>query len=125
VSVSPVPYQRVLTDLLILSNPNPGYEADRLAGIQILQELGILDQHSSGLLVVPSAVAAMRNTHTRETEAKENDPEEDVGDGGHITGVQGNDRSSRTSLSRKRRVTVTRSSMVRRLIPSLMRTSLD
>jgi hypothetical protein len=47
----------------------------------------------------------MQDTHTRETEAKENDSEEDAGDGdetldgttpetqvgGHITGVQGND----------------------------------
>ena len=57
------------TDLLVPSNPNPSYEADRLAGIQILRELSILDQHSSGPLVVPSAVAAMRDTHTRETEA--------------------------------------------------------
>jgi len=80
-----------------------------------------------------SSERVMWDTHTRETEAKENDSEEDAGDGdetldnttpeiqvgGHITGVQRSDnRSWRTSLSRKRRVTVTRSSIAQRLRPS-------
>jgi hypothetical protein len=49
----------------VFSNHNRKYEATRLAGIQTLRRLRVIDEQSSGPLVVPSAIAAMQNTEVK------------------------------------------------------------
>jgi hypothetical protein len=50
----------LIANLLVLSDPNPGYEAERVAGVRTLRRYGIITKYPSGPLVVPSVVAAMR-----------------------------------------------------------------
>ncbi|OSS50359.1 hypothetical protein B5807_05004 [Epicoccum nigrum] len=45
-----------------LNNHDRNYEATRLAGIQTLRRLRVIDEHSPGPLVIPSAIATIQNT---------------------------------------------------------------
>jgi hypothetical protein len=50
----------LIANLLVLSDPNPGYEAERVAGVRTLRRYGIITKYPSGPLVVPSVVAAIK-----------------------------------------------------------------
>jgi hypothetical protein len=49
----------------VFSKHNRKYEATRLAGIQTLRRLRVIDEQSSGPLVVPSTIAAIQNTEVK------------------------------------------------------------
>jgi hypothetical protein len=76
----------LITNLLVLSNSDPGYEAEQVAGVRTLRRHGIITKYSSGPLVVPSVVAAMK--------AAVAEPEEELEEGSGDDGEELPDRTN-------------------------------